>query len=360
MKSRRKTIEYRVSSPRRSGLVAVTELVVIVSVLAGIFLLGTQMFSNVSQEAASSGGISKAVSNRTVYRLSLNHEGDRLWVYRPREQLIQLELPAGGVRQSIPLAGYDIQGVAHSGDGNTTIMCSVDGSVYLWREGEEIAESFKVRGPETTVDVAVSSAGEISVCVTSSGALSGWVCEGQSPRAFSYVLQEGASVQKIGLSQSGRQLTVARADGTVSFHETMTGLTSSPPLKLESECSMFTWSKDERFLAVASGGGFARVYDMSSRTIVANFNFTKSECSDRPTAIALSPDGQWLVASTNTMPGIFIGNLQTGEYGKLLGHDGIVRCLEFSPKSDCLYSGSYDGTVREWSPVTRQQIRMVD
>lgn len=361
MKSRRKTIEIRVSSSGRGGLIAVTELVVIVSVLAGLFLLGTQLFSNASQEAASSGGgISKAVSNRTVYRIALNHEGDRLWVYRPREQLIQLELPAGGVSQSIPLAGYDIQGVAHSGDGNTTILCSVDGSVYLWQDGQEIAESLRICGPDSPVDVAVSPSGEISACVTTPGTICGWVCNGQSPRAFGYALNKGAPVQKIGLNQSGRQLTVARADGTISFHETETGIACASPLKLESECSMFAWSKDERFLAVASGAGFARVYDMRSRTIVANFDFSRSECSDRPTAIALSPDGQWMVASTNTMPGIFIGNLQTGEHGKLLGHDGIVRCLEFAPDSDRLYSGSYDGTVREWSLVTRQQIRIVD
>ena len=361
MKSRRRTLENRVNSSRRKGLVAVTEIVVIVSVMAGLFLLGTQMFSNGSQEAASSSrGISKAVSRRTVYRLALNQQGDRLWVYRPREHLVQLELPDGGPRQSIPLAGYDIQTVAHSSDGETSIICTVEGSAFLWRNGEEVAHGSKINVAESAIDAAVSPQGEIAVCVTTSGDVHGWVSQDSHIQSFRYGFPHGASIQKIGLSQSGRTLTLARADGTISFHETTSGIAKDTPLKLDSECSMFTWSTDDRLLAVTSTEGFTRVYDMLQRTIVADFGLKKGDFMDRPTAIALSPDGQWLVTSTTTMSGIFIANLQTGEHGKLLGHDGIVRCLEFSPKSDRVYSGSYDGTIREWSTVTRQQIRIID
>lgn len=359
MKSQHKT-EFHTRWAQRRGVVAVTELVVVVGVLTALFLLGTQLFFHLSQESASSGHLSKAVSTRTVHHLSLNREGDRLWVYRPREQLVQVDLSDGSVCQSIPFAASELITIAHSADGNSSVLGTVDGFAYLCRNGDEACKCMKVGGPDTQIDAAISADGSISVCVATRGKVRGWFSDSQSPQEFGYALPDGADILKIGLNPSGQQMTVARADGSITFHETTTGLTMRPPLKLDADCSKFAWSRDEKFLALASGGGFTRVYEMSHRTIIASFDLRKSECSDRPTAIAISPDCRWLAVSTNTMQGIFIGSIQTGEQGRLLGHDGIVCSLEFSPGSDRLYSGSYDGTIREWSPATRQQIRIID
>lgn len=344
-------------APNRSGLVAVTEIVVVVSILAGLFLLGTQMFSSIAEEAASSRNLTRSTSPRGVYRISLNQVGDRIWIYRPRDQITQLDVVTREVHDSIAVAGAELSAVAHSADGMTTVMSGIDGSMYLWRAGEGITHERRIVIRDAATDAAVSEDGRIAVCATPSGVVAGWVRDETSVREIQFELPKcDSNIVKIGLNRSGRQLIVSRSDGLISFYNAATGLIDGQPLDVGAECTVFALSQDERSMAVASVAGFARIYDLVAGTIVAEFEMKKSAHSDRPTAIALSPDGKWLVAASNTMKGIYLANTTTGEpFGRIAGHDGIVRCLQFSPDSSRFYSGSYDGTVRVWSPISRLQ-----
>ena len=42
---------------------------------------------------------------------------------------------------------------------------------------------------------------------------------------------------------------------------------------------------------------------------------------------------------------------------KLSGHAGLVWSLAFSPQGDALFTGSLDGTIREWSLSTFVTVR---
>ncbi len=132
-------------------------------------------------------------------------------------------------------------------------------------------------------------------------------------------------------------------------------------ISAESDYVAFAVSDDERLMALAKSTGELQVYDAATGGIVCHIFPETPHSAARPTAMSFSPDGQRIAVATNVASEIHLWDLQTGEpAGQLRGHDGIVRCLEFAPTSDRLYSGSYDGTIREWSLTTRSQLRLVD
>lgn len=77
--------------------------------------------------------------------------------------------------------------------------------------------------------------------------------------------------------------------------------------------------------------------------------------------IAMSPDGK-LIASSGMGKDqrIYISELLTGKHLHALeGHTGEIRGVEFSPHSKSVFSGSMDGTVREWDMGTGREKRTV-
>jgi WD40 repeat protein len=350
----------------RQGLIAVSEVLVMVIIVMGLFALASQLAFAINSDATSASK-SNACSDRGVYRVSIDDDGRRMWVYRPREGIVHMDLATSEIEQSLPLSGKEICTVAHSRDGSTTLLCGLDGTAVMFRDGHDVEFAEVGQFSHMIVDATVSNDGSVALCITSKGKVLGWKREGSEVRNFVYNLPTGSVVVRTGLNSAGTRLYVARLDGIVTFHSPETGSPIACELKVDEqwragcECTTFAWSDDERLFGLATSAGRVRVYELATARVICEGSVENSFSTTRPTTMAISPDGQRLAVATNTTTVISLWDLTSGEpTARLHGHDGIVRTLQFSPMSEMLYSGSYDGTIREWSMHSNTQLRIIE
>lgn len=344
----------------RAGLIAVGELLVMLTILAGLLYLCTQFLVSVTDQPTAPKDSAKANSDRRVYRMSLDGGGDRLWVYRPRDGVVQLNLVTNQVEQSVPLPGVDLTAVAHSRDGQTSLLCAIDGTIALYRQDEEVLVSKVLLRKDSIVDAAVSDDGTVSACATTTGRIHGWKRTGGEFKEFSYNLFEPGTLMRIGLNRSGETLCTARSEGTLAFFDSESGIPTIQPIQIGTTCNNFAWSHDEHMIAVVNPAGRLQAYEVATGKLICESSFTIGQTS-HPTCIAISPDRSRVAFAINTTSKIQLWDVVNGESaGELQGHLGIIRALQFSPLSDRLYSGSYDGTIREWSLAAAAELRIVD
>lgn len=351
------------STAPRAGLVAVSELTVVIAVLIGLFWLGSQLVTALA-ETSDAATAASGCSTRGVYRMSLAESGQRMWVFRPSEGAVQIDTPTGETVRALALAGLDISAMAHARLNMTSLVCTSDGTLILFREGQEAHLVELKLDREMIVDAAVSDRGEIAACVTTGGNVFGTRTTSGSVETFEMHVGGTLPVMRIGVSHTGSQLLVAKIDGTVSFYDAATLELTRTLSPLEEYAGIehvaFAWSEDEQSLAVASATGLIHLIDLGSGTCVRTIRLNIPQTASRMTALAISSD-RHVAVSANTFFDILMLDMNTGrETGRLEGHTGIVRSIEFSPDEQRLYSGSYDGSVREWRPDRLQFVRIVD
>ncbi len=360
---RSKTLSRSVS---RRGLIAISEMLVMVVALVGLFWLGSQLVASATSVPASAAK-ANSCSDRRVYRILAEKDGQRLWIYRPNDGIVRIELATKEIDLTLPLSGIEVTAVSHSSDGSTTLLCGLNGSVMLFHGNQEAKTSRIAKRDDFVLEAAVSENGSTAVAVTMAGQVIGWRQSSTGPEEFSYTLEDRSHIVRCSLNATGTKLSVARQSGEVTFYEPTTGVVIGEPLpaddewRQEAECIGFTTSDDEQFLGVVTSSGKIRVYNLASHEVVFQSARAKNTSASRVTAFAISTDIKQIAMATNTASEIQLWNLETGEQDHhLSGHTGIVRSIQFSPVMNRLYSGSYDGTVREWSLDTFSQLRVID
>ena len=353
-------------STHRRGLFAISEMLVLVVALVGLFWLGSQLVAAVANVPGSAAK-ANSCSDRRVYRIMVENNGHRLWVYRPNDGIVRLELASKEIDLSMPLSGIEVTAVAHSSDGSTTLMCGLNGSVMLFHGDQEAKTSRIEKRDDFALEATVSEDGATALAVTASGQVMGWRRTESESQQFSYCIRPNSAMARTTLNAAGTELCIARNNGLVTFHEPVTGVECAEPLQVDDdwrqgeECTGYTISNDERYLGVVTSSGKIRIYDRVSRNVVFDAVSKENTSASRVTAFAISTDLKQIALATNTATDIQIWNLETGTFRKhLTGHAGIVRAVQFSPTMNRLYSGSYDGTVREWSLDTCTEMRVID
>lgn len=349
----------------RRGLIAISEVMVMVVALIGLFWLGSQLVATIANVPASAAK-SNACSDRRVYRLTLEKDGQRLWIYRPGDSIARLDLATHDYVSSMPLSGIEVSAVAHSGDGSTTLLCGLNGAVMLFEGKEAVVTKQLTHRIDFVMEALVSNDGSTALCVTSGGEVSGWRRTAAGVTDFSYQIGT-RTVAKSGMNESGTQLYVAHLNGTIEFLDPVTGSPVLEPLKVDddwragAECVAFTWSADGRLFGISSTKGQICVYDLATRGMIFQAVCDKIASSSRPTVFVISPDNKHIAIAQNTGTEVSVFDIANKTpVGKLLGHEGIVRAIQFAPETNRVYTGSYDGTVREWSLDTLAQVRTLD
>lgn len=161
------------------------------------------------------------------------------------------------------------------------------------------------------------------------------------------------------LAPDGETLAVWRRKQPVLLRNLVTQETRELPAGPPAVRSGATFSPDGRYLAVASPGGYVRVWDATAGRDVASI----STGIQRVRAMAFSPDGALLactaVSQKNNEPaGITLFDVAGGQPIRTLeGHHGEVQLVAFSPNGHILASGGRDQTVRFWSLLTGDEVR---
>ena len=104
-------------------------------------------------------------------------------------------------------------------------------------------------------------------------------------------------------------------------------------------------------MATGGSNGAVSLWNLDERAEVATF-------LEGATALAIHPAGQ-ILATTTLDQSICLWDLQLKQLlQELIGHDGSVTCLAFSPDGDWLVSGSDDHTLRIWDAKGREQMAL--
>jgi WD40 repeat protein len=348
----------------RRGIIALSELVVMMSILVCLLWLGSLLVTSMKGGPLAA-ATTKACSIHSVFRISLIPANRSVWIYRPREGVMQVNLDSGEVERSLSNSHAAIAVVAHSADGSTSLLGMLDGSLALFQDGEDALTADCGEHEDQIVDAVISHNGSVVACATMQGQVFGWSLSGGRMIPFAYRLEPHGVIMRLGMNPSGSTLLVASTAGRITFHDPATGVPNRAELTVDDtwrkgeDCTVFAWSHDERVLGIGAASGCVRTYELATGRVTCEGTIENSGVATRPTAIAVSDDGTQIAMASNTSPEISVWI--HGEYsGRLKGHDGIVRSLQFDPAGSHLYSGSYDGTVREWSMNDRSISRVVD
>jgi WD40 repeat protein len=350
----------RVEIVRRPGLVAGSEMMVVLVCLISLFWLATQFWSVVEHDSQQTEHVLRGCSERSVYRIALDQDGQRMWVYRPYEGLLRLNLRTGSTEESRMLPGMDVCALAHSSDGGCSLVCGTD--AVLWYGTRQDV----LMGPRTArngmvVDAAVSANGGMAVCVTTDGLVRGWSRHGEEMKEFTYDLPSVPAITRMGISKSGLRMCVARCDNSIAIHNPETGIREAEVLGFASAVHALGWSDDDRSIATVGSDGQVRMYDAVTLSCLWKAPLDVRFGGTFPTTVVVSPNGKWIAVGFSNSNHISVYTLDESDaVRELTGHQGIVRTLQFSPNSQSLFSGSFDGTIREWATTNWCELRVVD
>lgn len=184
----------------------------------------------------------------------------------------------------------------------------------------------------------------------------------------SYVFEgHDAAIQSVIYDPSGQVITSASGDGTVRLWRISDGsllkILAQPPetwsvsgdteptvLQVPDWINDLTFSPDGQTLAVATHGGFIRLWDMATGTLVCSLQ-------DHMTiawSIGFASDGQTLVSASGDQI-VRIWRISDNTIFHVLrpypmeGHRDQVVSVAWGPDNQTLASASYDGTVRLWN-----------
>lgn len=336
----------RMTGDPRSGFVAYELMLLLIAIPVCLYGACLLVNSDMSGKARVAG---TTISEHSVLRISLDSDGKRAWFYRRHNEVGLLDLETSEIVKSLHLRRSDLRTIAHSRDGRSSLLCYQDGASSFLHDEDELNLTQPPQR-DGIVSALIGQTGEIAISATTSGGIQGWSRRGNNWIPFQYQIPSSAPVSRIFLNPSGTRLCVARVNGNVSFHCPQTGASEGVLLNVGRNCAAFACSQDLHRLAAYTQEGSMQVFDLATNRPAYSEWKPVTNTNGFPTVLEFSPDGRLLAVVVNTAAAINIVEVETGLVaGRLSGHQGVIRTVQFSVDSKRLYSGGLDGTIREWS-----------
>ena len=165
----------------------------------------------------------------------------------------------------------------------------------------------------------------------------------------------------VAFSKDGSTLAIADRNGIIYLWDTVTskqkGALDGHEGGRDSQIWVLAFSPDGKILASGSQDKTVRLWDTQNRKELG----TLRGHSGWVTTLAFSEDGN-TVASGDANKVIKLWDLGTQQArATLRGHESTINALAFAPVGTplygmCLASGSADGTIRFWNPLTGEQL----
>lgn len=297
---------------------------------------------------------SKSSSNHPVSQLVIDGQGERLWAFGYATGWTSIDLETWMVASEIPMAVADCTSIVHCD--SSTLMLTPTNNVQFIKEGQ--ATVFKQLHLDDKVRLALSTDGRTALAVTDLGKVVGWTINSVSMTDIAYHLPFGAEIAAVRMCHDNRHMMVSHINGEISTHDAISGELLAPPVEVGGRCKFTQGGENGCPIVTAFEDGTIRVLNATSGELLSEVALPGY---GSPTALGVSSDGQWIAATTTVSNAIYCWNLKSPHVMAVLqGHDGIVSTIVFSPESNNLYSGSYDGTIREWSIESGGEVRVID
>lgn len=159
------------------------------------------------------------------------------------------------------------------------------------------------------------------------------------------------------ISPDGSLVLVDSEKGITYWDISKGGAPKTLPLQYgdnEAQASSMSFSPDGKTLAVGMMYGDIRLFNVSNmREIKTLANYVRNkngwELANSADGLTFSHDGRLLASANERGHVIHLWNVETGlEVAAMQGHESVLNSLTFSNKSDLLFSGSDDGSVKIW------------
>jgi periodic tryptophan protein 2 len=213
--------------------------------------------------------------------------------------------------------------------------------------------------------ISVSNTMLNTVCISPSGE---WLGIGASElgqllvwewKSESYVLKQQGhlyGLNTLDYSSEGQFIASGGDDGKVKLWNTQSGFCV---ITFKEHIAPVTGVK-----FIGQGRGKALVSSSLDGTIRAhdllrykNFRTLSTPTPAQFTCLAADPSGEVVCAGSLDPFNIYVWALQTGKLLEILaGHEAPIACLDYSPSTSVLSSGSWDGTCKLWNVFQNQCI----
>jgi WD40 repeat protein len=271
------------------------------------------------------------------------------------------------------LSGHDdwVYSVALASDGRHLATGSFDGTIRLWDLVTRSCRTIKDAHRNNVFGVAFLADGRSLVSCdavwrvnaqrdfTTPGELKLW--DGVTGTLLANPAEFTTGVRAIAVSPNGALLATGDNDGAVRLWN----LKSLPPAPIRSvdgrhvisgnrerpgQIGRLQFSPDGSRLAILRRVHSAEVWNVDPLQLLVSF----SDGQHWNYAIALSPDGRWLIGGHEE---IKIWEIETGKMvASLKGHKAAIMCAAFSPDGKTLATGSVDRSVKLWNLLIQHEV----
>ena len=333
------------------------ELVVISLALGFVMASLWQAGSLLGIHSASQKTDSQKADVLPVMNIAVNQKQLTLFTHAMDGKLSQISLESG-VTTTRPLP-KNVNSVAMSAGASTIAMLEqwaqdrrIHHRVDVIRDDQIVVSEELHLEPYTDASVSISRDGNFVMSFSSTGNSIGWDLTESIPRRWS--INIGPISHMNAVSPDGKRLFVSSKNGHPVVCDSESGESRISLQQVEKTCQCVAWSADGNRLAIGDYGGGIHVFDALTGEQIwhdqMSFQFAKS--------VAFSNDGQKLaVGGFDECIRIWDLSRPDQQPIRLKGQRGIIRDLVFTMPNETLISGSFDGTIFEWTLVDQTCIR---